>query len=151
VAEEFGLEPAQLYGKDRRGSVSAARHLACAAVRMGTKLSLNEIGAAFGNRNHTTIMSAIKGGRRLAEKDERLGDILDRATKLLGLVQRDRVDQHILRQQYARLAAIDDEIATLQRRRAQVERAIEEERMALGLGVVKAEPVGQAERLVAAG
>jgi chromosomal replication initiator protein len=77
VAEEFGLEPAQLYGKDRRGSVSAARHLACAAVRMGTKLSLNEIGAAFGNRDHATVMSAIRRGRCLAETDERLGDILE--------------------------------------------------------------------------
>jgi hypothetical protein len=139
IASEYGLGADQLYGHDRRGSVTAARSLACLAVRDSMRLSFPEIGRAFGNRDHSTIISAVRAGRRMIERDERSADIVARASALLGAVQRRLGDQAILRQQYARLAAIDEEIARLVARRAQVQRAIDEERIGLGLGVEAAE------------
>jgi len=139
IASEYGLEPAQIYGKDRRGSVAAARSLACLAVRDSMRMSFPEMGEAFGRRDHTTIISAVRVGRRMVETDERSADIAARAAALLGAIQRQRGDETILRQQYARLAAIDEEIARLTARRAQIQRAIDEERIALGLVVEAAE------------
>lgn len=59
VAERFDVTVDDLKGRDRHKQVTAARHVAMWAVRQ-RKLSFPEIGRLFGNRDHTTVMNAVR-------------------------------------------------------------------------------------------
>jgi chromosomal replication initiator protein len=60
VAERFGLSPQQLEGKGRSQKVAAARRLAVYLARELCGFSLPTLGRAFGGRDHTTILAAIR-------------------------------------------------------------------------------------------
>jgi chromosomal replication initiator protein len=60
VRERFELEPKKLQSKSRARYVSHPRMLAMWLARKYTRSALTEIGQYFGNRSHTTVISAQK-------------------------------------------------------------------------------------------
>jgi chromosomal replication initiator protein len=60
VCHHFHLRSIDLTSKDRHKSVAFARHVAMYLCKQRLKCSYPEIGRAFGNRDHTTVMSAVR-------------------------------------------------------------------------------------------
>jgi chromosomal replication initiator protein len=60
VCHYFKLRSADLLSKDRHKSVAFARHVAMYLCKQRLKCSFPELGRAFGNRDHTTVMSAVR-------------------------------------------------------------------------------------------
>jgi chromosomal replication initiator protein len=60
VCEVFGLEPESLCSQRRTSAVAHPRMLAMWLARKYTRAALAEIGEFFGNRSHTTVLSANK-------------------------------------------------------------------------------------------
>ena len=70
VAAEVGVSRHELLARDRRPVVVWARHLAMYLARELTGASLPDIGRAFGGRNHTTVLHAIRRVQRESEHDQ---------------------------------------------------------------------------------
>lgn len=66
-AMRFGVTVADLEGPDRRPPIAHLRQECMAACRATGRWSLKQIGRAFGDRDHTTVLHAI---RRVAERAE---------------------------------------------------------------------------------
>lgn len=60
VCHHFQLRSSDLVSKDRHKSVAFARHVAMYLCKQRLSCSFPEIGRAFGNRDHTTVMSAVR-------------------------------------------------------------------------------------------
>src|ERR1700722_13020518 len=60
VCHHFKLRSTDLLSKDRHKSVAFARHVAMYLCKQRLKCSFPELGRAFGNRDHTTVMSAVR-------------------------------------------------------------------------------------------
>jgi chromosomal replication initiator protein len=60
VCHHFHLRSIDLTSKDRHKSIAFARHVAMYLCKQRLKCSFPEIGRAFGNRDHTTVMSAVR-------------------------------------------------------------------------------------------
>jgi chromosomal replication initiator protein len=74
VAEHFGLRTADLVSPSRRRSVTRPRQLAMALAKELTNASLPEIGAAFGGRDHTTVLHACARTADLRAGDAKLDE-----------------------------------------------------------------------------
>ncbi len=67
TCKHFGINQGDLVGTRRQRALVRARHLAMFLCRQRLGLSYPELGIAFGNRDHTTILSACERAReRLA-------------------------------------------------------------------------------------
>jgi chromosomal replication initiator protein len=84
VAEEYGISTAQLIGRERRAGISAARGVALHLARELTDLSLPRIGASFGGRDHSTVLSAIRRTRAQIDANDVLGDRVHRISERIG-------------------------------------------------------------------
>jgi chromosomal replication initiator protein len=60
VSGFFGITADDLTGRDRRAGASYPRQLAMYLSRQLTDASLPRIGAAFGGRDHTTVLHACQ-------------------------------------------------------------------------------------------
>jgi chromosomal replication initiator protein len=60
VCQHFHLRTSDLTSKDRHKTVAFARHVAMYLCKQRLKCSFPELGRAFGNRDHTTVMSAVR-------------------------------------------------------------------------------------------
>jgi chromosomal replication initiator protein len=69
VCSHFRLSSSNLLSKDRHKSVAFARQVAMYLCRQRLKCSFPELGRAFGNRDHTTVMSAVRRIEAQAQKD----------------------------------------------------------------------------------
>jgi chromosomal replication initiator protein len=70
VAEQFDVRVADMTSKRRPASIAFPRQVAMYLARELTKSSLNEIGDAFGGRDHGTVLHACKlVKKRMAEQD----------------------------------------------------------------------------------
>jgi chromosomal replication initiator protein len=70
VAEHFDVRLADMTSKRRPASIAFPRQVAMYLARELTKASLNEIGDAFGGRDHGTVLHAYKlVTRRMREQD----------------------------------------------------------------------------------
>jgi chromosomal replication initiator protein len=67
----FGFRPGTLAGEDQHKPVCYARHIAMFVIKRATRCSFPELGAAFGGRDHTTAMAAVRKIARLFSEDER--------------------------------------------------------------------------------
>ena len=56
----YGIEESALRGQSRVKDTSIARQVAMYLIRSLTHMSTNEIGREFDNRDHTTVMHAVK-------------------------------------------------------------------------------------------
>ena len=69
VAEYFKLKLADMYSKRRPASIAIPRQIAMYLSKNLTSRSLPEIGRRFGNRDHTTVIHAVKKVEELRSKD----------------------------------------------------------------------------------
>jgi len=74
VAEYFQLRPSDLQSTKRTRSVARPRQVAMALAKELTSHSLPEIGTAFGGRDHTTVLHAVRKIKELREAEPRIGE-----------------------------------------------------------------------------
>ncbi len=60
VAGHFGLTPGVLTSASREKTISTARALAMYVARQHSGMSYPELGRAFGNKNHSTVIAACQ-------------------------------------------------------------------------------------------
>jgi len=60
VAEYFKIKVGDMHSKKRSRNVARPRQVAMALAKDLTQMSLPEIGEAFGNRDHTTVLHACR-------------------------------------------------------------------------------------------
>jgi len=72
VAEYFKIRVSDMYSKKRSRNVARPRQVAMALAKDLTQMSLPEIGEAFGNRDHTTVLHACRTIASLRAKDHGL-------------------------------------------------------------------------------
>jgi chromosomal replication initiator protein len=65
----FGVSEREILSMRRQANVVLARHVAIYLVRQMTKLSLPRIGERFADRDHTTILHAVRRVERLLRDD----------------------------------------------------------------------------------
>ncbi len=69
VAEYFKIRVSDMHSKKRSRNVARPRQVAMALAKDLTQMSLPEIGEAFGNRDHTTVLHACRTIATLRNKD----------------------------------------------------------------------------------
>ena len=72
VAEYFKLKISDMHSKKRTRNVARPRQVAMALAKDLTPMSLPEIGEAFGNRDHTTVLHACRTIASLRQTDSGL-------------------------------------------------------------------------------
>ena len=77
VAKFYKVRIMDIKGKARHKSIILPRQVSMYLARRLTPLSLEEIGATIGRRDHTTVMHSIEKIERLAEKDTNLAKQLE--------------------------------------------------------------------------
>jgi chromosomal replication initiator protein len=69
VAEYFKIKMSDMHSKKRSRNVARPRQVAMALAKELTQMSLPEIGEAFGNRDHTTVLHACRTIASLRTRD----------------------------------------------------------------------------------
>ncbi|HYO98205.1 MAG TPA: chromosomal replication initiator protein DnaA [Polyangiaceae bacterium] len=77
VCSHFRMSNSELLSKDRHKSVAFARQVAMYLCRQRLKCSFPELGRAFGNRDHTTVMSAVRRVEALRQRDPQVNAHLE--------------------------------------------------------------------------
>ncbi|MCX7273422.1 MAG: chromosomal replication initiator protein DnaA [Burkholderiales bacterium] len=72
VADFFKMKVAEMYGKRRHAHIVLPRQIAMYLAKELTQKSLPEIGEAFGGRDHTTVLHAM---RKIAEQRQHDADL----------------------------------------------------------------------------
>jgi chromosomal replication initiator protein len=72
VAEYFKIKISDMHSKKRTRNVARPRQVAMALAKDLTQMSLPEIGEAFGNRDHTTVLHACRTIATLRKQDTAL-------------------------------------------------------------------------------
>jgi chromosomal replication initiator protein len=86
VCHHFKLRSTDLLSKDRHKSIAFARHVAMYLCKQRLKCSFPELGRAFGNRDHTTIISAVRKVEALRTSDPEVRAHLEAIERKLGSV-----------------------------------------------------------------
>jgi chromosomal replication initiator protein len=86
VCHYFKLRSTDLLSKDRHKSVAFARHVAMYLCKQRLKCSFPELGRAFGNRDHTTVMSAVRKIESLRGESAEVRADLEAIERKLGAV-----------------------------------------------------------------
>ncbi len=76
VCNFYNLEPSLLRGQGRSKDISLARQIAMYQIRRMTNLSLKEIGAEFGGRDHSTVLNALNRVEDLVKTDPEKAEII---------------------------------------------------------------------------
>jgi chromosomal replication initiator protein len=84
VCHHFKLRSGEMVSKDRHKSVAFARHVAMYLCKQRLKCSFPELGRAFGNRDHTTVMSAVRKVEHLRTNDTEVRAHLEAIERKLG-------------------------------------------------------------------
>ena len=76
TATYFDLSATELTGPSRKQPLARSRQIAMYLCREHTDLSLPKIGAAFGGRDHTTVLHAVEKVKDLMQRDKEVfGDV----------------------------------------------------------------------------
>ncbi|MEM7747886.1 MAG: chromosomal replication initiator protein DnaA [Pseudomonadota bacterium] len=84
VSRHFGVSKPDILSQRRHRSVVWPRQIGMYLAKQLTARSLPEIGRRFGNRDHTTVLHAIRKIEGALEGNQRLRDELDDLKKLLN-------------------------------------------------------------------
>jgi chromosomal replication initiator protein len=90
VAAHFSLSVKELVSPSRSARLAMPRQIAMYLAREIAKAPLHEIGAAFGGRNHTTVVHACAQVQKRADHDENFGAKLSVVREAIVSGQRDR-------------------------------------------------------------
>ena len=86
VADHFSLTPQEIYSKNRSNKIAYPRQIAMYMCRKYLNMALVDIGKAIGDKDHTTVMHAVKKIEEdIAKNDTSLQNILDILVKKLNL------------------------------------------------------------------
>ncbi|MEM9384081.1 MAG: chromosomal replication initiator protein DnaA [Pseudomonadota bacterium] len=83
VADYYSVRVADLLSKSRSRSVTRPRQIAMALTKELTGHSLPEIGDAFGGRDHTTVIHAVRKVDELRRSDQRIQQDFDKLCRTL--------------------------------------------------------------------
>ena len=83
VAEDFHLTPNDLKGKKKSAGIVRPRHIAIYLCRELTEYSLTEIGQAFGDRDHTTVLYSHRIIEEESRSDTNLYSALERLKRMI--------------------------------------------------------------------
>ena len=83
VSEEYHLTPNDLKGKKRTKNIVRPRQISMYLCRYITEYSLTEIGEAFGNRDHTTVLHSCKQIEEESRSDTNLYSALERLKRMI--------------------------------------------------------------------
>ena len=72
VADYYRLKIADMHSKRRPANIAKPRQIAMYLSKEMTQKSLPEIGSAFGGRDHTTVLHAVKKINKERQVDEQL-------------------------------------------------------------------------------
>jgi chromosomal replication initiator protein len=86
VCHHFKLRSTDLLSKDRHKSIAFARHVAMYLCKQRLKCSFPELGRAFGNRDHTTVISAVRKVEAMRTSDPEVRAHLEAIERKLGAV-----------------------------------------------------------------
>lgn len=78
VAEEFNIRVADINGRRRTANIAHPRQLAMFLARRHTQSSLQDIGAAFGGRDHGTVIHATKTIEEKMESTPAVRELVER-------------------------------------------------------------------------
>lgn len=84
VAKVFGVVPDELIAQGRKRRVAVPRHMAVYLSRTRTSASYPQLGHAFGDRNHTSIMRSFDSAKALLEQEPVLRGKLELVRRLLA-------------------------------------------------------------------
>lgn len=84
VCRAFNVRPIEMVSHRRARAVARPRQVAMYLARELTPLSLPAIGRHFGNRDHTTVMSALRRVEELAAADADFGARVNDLKHVLG-------------------------------------------------------------------
>ncbi|MCL2825369.1 MAG: chromosomal replication initiator protein DnaA, partial [Polyangiaceae bacterium] len=84
VCNHFHVSPDDMLSKARQKSISRARHIAMFLCRQRLKCSFPEIGRAFANRDHSTVMSAVRKVETMRDQDPELRSHIDEIERRLS-------------------------------------------------------------------
>jgi hypothetical protein len=90
TATFFGYPASELTGQNRHASLTRARHIAMYLARKVTGESYPEIGRAFGNRDHTTVIDATRKIEEMFAKDAELRSEIETIECAIREAQNDR-------------------------------------------------------------
>ncbi len=76
VSQFYEIDAASIKGQGQSKNTAAARNVAMYLIRNMTELSLQEIGAIFNGRHHTTVINSIKRVENLVHNDPNMGEII---------------------------------------------------------------------------
>lgn len=85
VVQHFSVRLADLLGKRRHKSIALPRQTAMYLARRLTRLSLEEIGAYFGGRDHSTVLHAIRTIEARRQSDEDVERAIRAVERALGV------------------------------------------------------------------
>jgi len=86
VAEYFGLDVKDLQSRSRKRDIVQARQISMYLSKKYTDSSLDQIGTQIGNRNHATVIYALKTVRDLMDVDKQFRkSVLELENRLTGL------------------------------------------------------------------
>ncbi len=83
VAHHFNIKIADMFSARRSRQIARPRQIAMYLAKNLTSMSYPEIGKRFGNRDHTTIMHAVRKVEELMEQDAGLCDDVNLLKSLL--------------------------------------------------------------------
>ena len=83
TAEYYNIKMSDILSKRRSRSVARPRQMAMFLAKELTNYSLPEIGEAFGGRDHTTVIHAVKTITRLSEQDDEMKKNISQIKSLL--------------------------------------------------------------------
>jgi len=83
VCEFYRIKISELVSNRRSRAFSIPRQIAIHLSRELTGLSLADIGAVFGNKDHSTIIYSIQKIRDIAQKDEKVKSAIDSIRTLI--------------------------------------------------------------------
>ncbi|MFI4910709.1 MAG: chromosomal replication initiator protein DnaA [Sedimentisphaeraceae bacterium JB056] len=84
IAKYYKVRIVDIKGKARHKSITLPRQMCMYLARKLTSLSLEEIGASIGRRDHTTVMHSIEKIEKLSAKDESINRQMEELEQLLG-------------------------------------------------------------------
>jgi chromosomal replication initiator protein len=83
TVEHYGIRMADMTSSRRSRAIARPRQVAMFLAKQLTTRSLPEIGKKFGNRDHTTVMHAVRQIEALSKDDPQLGDDLEQLKRRL--------------------------------------------------------------------
>lgn len=84
VADQYKLQIKDLCSKNNSKRIAQPRQIAMYLTRKLTTMSLPEIGVAFGNKHHSTVLYSIQKIEKQIQEDSRYGNMIAGFQKSLG-------------------------------------------------------------------